>query len=240
MACQLVLEEAVMSGDDDDDEEDEGTPPLVVVGMEGIWGSLIMLTVIYPITYALPGNDHGSYENFYESCVGLWNNPALFRCSIIYVCAITTYNVAAIFITQLLEAVWRSILENFRPIAVWGTDLTIFYALTSGAFGESWNGNASWLQVFGLVMLLVGTATYNANLKWPCLKYPYAKDEKAHTMTPTMDRMTSSPAINKGTPRRSPYARVDPSAVSIPIGRPRSQSTSGDDSYGSFKKVTLA
>ena len=33
-----------------DDDDDEGTPPLVVVGMEGIWGSLIMLFVVYPIT----------------------------------------------------------------------------------------------------------------------------------------------------------------------------------------------
>jgi len=36
----------------------------------------------------------------------------------LYVVVITTYNVSAIFITQLLESVWRSILENFRPIAV--------------------------------------------------------------------------------------------------------------------------
>ena len=34
---------------------------------------------VYPITYALPGDDHGSYENFYESLVGLNNNPYLFR-----------------------------------------------------------------------------------------------------------------------------------------------------------------
>jgi len=34
-----------MAGDDDDADE-EGTPPLVVVGMEGFWGSLIMLCVV--------------------------------------------------------------------------------------------------------------------------------------------------------------------------------------------------
>ena len=88
-----------------DDEDDEGTPPLVVVGMEGIWGTLIMLTVIYPITYMLPGDDHGSYENFHESVAGLMNNPDLFATSMVYVAAITTYNVSAIFITQLLESV---------------------------------------------------------------------------------------------------------------------------------------
>lgn len=209
MACQLVLEEAVMAGGDED-EDDEGTPPLVVVGMEGIWGSLIMLCVVYPITYMMPGDDHGSYENFYESVVGLTNNPNLLRCAGFYVCTITTYNVSAIFITQLLESVWRSILENFRPIAVWGADLFLFYVVSHGAFGEAWLGGASYLQVFGLCMLLLGTGTYNASVKWPCLKYPYQKNP--HVATPGMDRVMHSPAINKSPGGRAPPYR----AVSTP------------------------
>jgi len=223
MACQLTLEEYVMTKGDnaDEDDDDEGTPPLVVVGMEGFWGSLVMLTVVYPITYFLPGNDHGSYENFYESCVGLWNNPTLFRCACVYVVAITTYNVSAIFITQLLEAVWRSILENFRPIAVWGTDLVIFYMLTQGAFGEAWLGSASWLQVFGLFMLLAGTATYNASLKWPCLKYPYAPAKDKHIMTPGMDKMMHSPAMHTpGGRKKPPYRPLDGTPKFGPQGSP--------------------
>jgi hypothetical protein len=66
---------------------------------------------------------------------------------LLYIAVITTYNVAAIFITQLLESVWRSILENFRPIAVWGADLVLFYLVTHGSFGEAWLGGASFLQV---------------------------------------------------------------------------------------------
>mmetsp|Transcript_47212 Transcript_47212/g.60673 ORF Transcript_47212/g.60673 Transcript_47212/m.60673 type:complete len:421 (+) Transcript_47212:15-1277(+) len=221
MACQLTLEEYVMR---DSDEDEEGTPPLVVVGMEGFWGSFIMMTVIYPITYMMPGDDHGSYENFYESWCGLLNNPDLLKCAIGYVVAITTYNVSAIFITQLLEAVWRSILENFRPIAVWGTDLALFYMVTNGAFGEAWLGDASWLQIFGLVMLLSGTATYNGSLKWPCFKYPYVKGG-AHTMTPGMDRIMSSPAVLRGTPGRGPYRPVE---VNLELGQKPSSRTTDD------------
>lgn len=239
MACQLVLEEFVMAGSDGDDEDDdEGTPPLVVVGMEGIWGSIIMLTVVYPITYMMPGDDHGSYENFYESCVGLINNPDLFTCAMVYVCAITTYNVSAIFITQLLEAVWRSILENFRPIAVWSTDLVLFYFVTHGAFGEAWLGGASWLQVFGLVMLLAGTATYNGSLKWWFLKYPYEKGSigtKRHTMTPQMERVFHSPAINKSPgPPRPPYRQLEVTPV-MAGARPKTTDDfpqAGGKSYG--------
>lgn len=197
MATQLVIEEKVMAGDD--------TPPLVVVGMEGFWGSLIMLCVIYPIAYMLPGNDHGSYENLYESLIGIWNNTELFHVSIGYLLAITTYNVAAIFITFLLESVWRSILENFRPIAVWGSDLALYYVFTAGAFGESWT-KASWLEAGGLCILLAGTATYNGSLKWPCFEYPADGEEEdlSYLMSPTPDRFASpllvkSPAM----PRKS-------------------------------------
>lgn len=62
MATQLVIEEKVMSGDN--------TPPLVVVGMEGFWGTVIMLCVIYPIAYMLPGNDHvrGQFTSLSSLC----------------------------------------------------------------------------------------------------------------------------------------------------------------------------
>lgn len=199
MATQLVIEEKVMTGDE--------TPPLVVVGMEGVWGTLIMLCVIYPIAYCIPGDDHGSYENLYESMIGIWNNSALFNVAVGYLIAITTYNVAAIFITFLLESVWRSILENFRPIAVWGCDLALFYLVTAGAFGEEWV-NGSWLEAGGLVVLLIGTATYNGKngLEWPCFEYPpdAHEDEEIYLMSPTPDRLASPMVIRSpAMPRKS-------------------------------------
>lgn len=44
----------------------DNAPPLVVIGMEGLWGTLIML-VIFPIAAALPGRDLGSIENTQDS-----------------------------------------------------------------------------------------------------------------------------------------------------------------------------
>jgi len=205
MACQLVLEETFMQG--------EELPPLVVVGMEGFWGTLIMLVVIYPIAYMIPGNDHGSYENFFESCIGLWNNPDLFRVSMGYLCAITTYNVAAIFVTALLESVWRSILENFRPIAVWGTDLALFYIVTAGAFGEEWT-SSSWLELGGLCVLLAGTATYNGSLKWPGFDYTDV-DTNAYQASMTPD-ITKSPLVARGTPSRGGYNKIPENMVELP------------------------
>lgn len=44
----------------------DDAPPLVVIGMEGLWGTLIML-VVFPIVAWLPGRDMGSIENTWDS-----------------------------------------------------------------------------------------------------------------------------------------------------------------------------
>jgi hypothetical protein len=55
-----------------------------------------------------------------------------------------------------------AILDNFRPITVWGTDMFIYYAIAeSGNFGEPWT-QWSWVQLLGMAVLLFGTAVYNA------------------------------------------------------------------------------
>ena len=57
VAAQFVLEEKVMAGGD-------ATPPLIVVGMEGLWGTLIMLCIIFPLAKRAPGADLGGcYED---------------------------------------------------------------------------------------------------------------------------------------------------------------------------------
>lgn len=55
---QYIFEEKVMAVDD--------APPLIVIGMEGLWGTVIMIC-IFPIAAALPGRDLGSIENTWDS-----------------------------------------------------------------------------------------------------------------------------------------------------------------------------
>jgi drug/metabolite transporter (DMT)-like permease len=200
MASQLVLEEKVMSGDN--------TPPLIVVGMEGLWGTLIMLLIMFPIAKNMPGADNGCYEDFFDAIVMIQNNSSLLLFTVLYLLSITGYNVCAIFITFLLESVWRSILENFRPIAIWGTDLVLFYFITKGTFGEEWTPWC-WLEMGGMFLLLIGTAVYNGSLKVPGFYYPDSvgddndDGEQQVPMTPTMERIMNSPLIQK-----SPYRGV--------------------------------
>jgi len=133
----------------------------------------------------VPGNDHGSYEDPFNTWAMFVNSRNIQLAFTIYFFAIFFYNLFAVLVTFMLSSVWHAILDNFRcvfypllseltwqrssnrffsyftrPITVWVTDLYIFYQI-SPAFGEMWT-QYSYLQIIGMGVLLYGTAIYNA------------------------------------------------------------------------------
>jgi drug/metabolite transporter (DMT)-like permease len=152
-ALQFVFEEKVMT-------MDIPSPPLLLIGMEGLWGTVLCLIVVYPLVYFLPGDDHGSYENFWNTWAMIKNTQAIKLMFIVYFFAIFGYNLFAVLVTYLLNSIWHAILDNFRPITVWLTDMFIYYVVNK-AFGEAWT-QYSWLQLGGMFVLLYGTSVYNA------------------------------------------------------------------------------
>lgn len=155
-ALQFVFEEKVMTLDDD------AAPPLLVIGMEGLWGTVLCLVVVYPLVYFLPGSDHGSYEDPFNTWYMLTHSAVLQFAFAVYFVAIFGYNLFAVLVTYALNSVWHAILDNFRPLTVWATDLFIFYGLPYlSGHGEPWTPH-SWVQLLGMGVLLYGTAIYNA------------------------------------------------------------------------------
>lgn len=152
-SMQYVFEEKVLC-------MDIPAPPLLLIGMEGFWGTFFCLFVVYPLVYYLPGDDHGSYEDPFNTWYMIANSTSIQIAFMIYFSSIFFYNFFAVLVTFLLNSVWHAILDNFRPITVWVTDLIIFYYFTP-ALGEEWTVY-SWIQVGGMVVLLYGTAIYNA------------------------------------------------------------------------------
>eukprot|EP00511_Aplanochytrium_stocchinoi_P001376 CAMPEP_0204836982 /NCGR_PEP_ID=MMETSP1346-20131115/26788_1 /ASSEMBLY_ACC=CAM_ASM_000771 /TAXON_ID=215587 /ORGANISM="Aplanochytrium stocchinoi, Strain GSBS06" /LENGTH=400 /DNA_ID=CAMNT_0051972157 /DNA_START=181 /DNA_END=1384 /DNA_ORIENTATION=- len=168
---QYVYEEKVM------DEGALSIEPLVVVGMEGFWGLLFSVFLVLPAAGYIPGKDcpHSSnhscvYEDTLDTFDMMDGQYTIIILTVAYVVIITGYNVAAVYVTYLLDSVWHAILDNFRPISVWLVQLILFQVL-DGKFGEKW-ATSSWLQLAGLIVLLIGTAIYNGNIKVPCGMYP--------------------------------------------------------------------
>jgi len=151
---QYIYEEQIMSQDK--------CVPLVVIGMEGFWGLITTTLIAVPIAYIIPGTDCGSFENVYDSWV-MWRNDGNIRLMVFcFFVSITVYNVMTVYITLFLSSVWHAILDNFRPISIWGLDLFIFYCLTAGKYGEAWS-QYSFFQFFGMLLLFLGTAIYNGS-----------------------------------------------------------------------------
>lgn len=57
----------------------DNAPPLVVIGMEGVWGTLIM-GLLLPIAASLPGRDLGSIENTQDSFYMVSQSKAIQVC----------------------------------------------------------------------------------------------------------------------------------------------------------------
>lgn len=190
-SCQYVYEEKLMS--------DNNAPPLIVVGMEGFWGLLLTTVVVYPIAYIVPGSDMGSNERFDDAWAMLMNSTSAQIIAFIYVLVILGYNVFAVLLMYFLDSIWHAILDNCRPISVWGVDLALFYFFTNGHFGEAWTP-WSWLQLAGMFVLMIGTAVYNGTIRIRGLDYPIESTDEPLIRTPlgmTSSMLAQSPLISR-------------------------------------------
>lgn len=199
-ALQYAYEEKVMSGDCP-------APPWLLVGMEGFYGTLFLVVGVYPIAGMLPGDDHGAYENFDNTLAKLQNNPTIVFYSAIFCGSVFILNSFSVLVTYMLSSVWHAILDNFRPISIWATQLVIFSA-TSGEHGEEWT-RGSWLQLAGLFVMLYGTAVYNGTVSIPGLPPDDLLSKSSLVSTPALARsplMTKNMAPLGVTGPASPYA----------------------------------
>jgi hypothetical protein len=161
--------------------KDVDLPSMQIIGWEGIWGSLMMLGIVYPVLWILPGQDHGHQEDLPDTFVMLSNNPQLFVCFMVYLFSCATFNATGIAVTGALSAVHRMMLDASRTTVIWGFGLIVhYYYDPSSPFGEQWTVYSP-LQMLGFLVLVVGQATYGAVVRWPGFNYPVALK-----MTPVM------------------------------------------------------
>ena len=177
-SLQYVFEEKVMS--------DDGAHPLVVVGLEGFWGVVLFVSVVFPWAYILPGSDVGSLENVYDSYVMLKNSQPIQLALLGFFVTVALYNIFAVYLTHLMSSIWHAILDCFRPVSVWATDLVIFYCISNGTFGEAWT-SWSYLELGGMLLLFFGTAVFNGNVRMSCCPPPEAKENSGLDDDPVVD-----------------------------------------------------
>lgn len=128
--------------------------------MEGLYGTVLGLFFLYPLCSRIPGDDDGSFEDFWNTMDMLRRTPSIQVGTAVYLTTVFGYNLFAVLVTFSLSSIWHSILDNFRPLTVWITDLAIYYTI-SRHFGEPWT-RYSYVELAGMLVLIYGTAIYNA------------------------------------------------------------------------------
>lgn len=162
-AAQMVAEEKLM--------KDVYLPPMQTIGLEGIWGMILLSMLFFPMFYFLPGNDAGSLESFTDSMVMLENNQLLLLLVLFFVCSCGIYNSCGMLITTHLSPVSWTIVEAGRTIVLWLVCLFAHYVTDpTSDFGEPW-GVYSFLQLLGFMFLVLGHAIYIRAITLPCVGF---------------------------------------------------------------------
>jgi len=153
-AAQYVLEEFLLKPPKD-------VPALAMVGVEGVWGSVLMVCVILPGLSRLPGKDAGgTLENFDDSLIMIGNSSQVRWTLAAFFMSCLVFNICGVVVTQQASAIHHTFLDASRTIFVWLGSLYLFYYSTDQALGEPLT-NWSWLQAVGFLILIVGQLVYD-------------------------------------------------------------------------------
>ena len=177
--------------------------------MEGVYGALLTLLVVYPIAGLVPGPDHGVYEDFDNTMAKLQDNPNLVLLSALFCVTVFVLNSFSVLVTVMLSSVWHAILDIFRPCSIWATQIILYY-LTDGTFGEPIVPIPFVVELCGFFVLIYGTAVYNGNAKLPFGDGP-SEDLLMKNSLQSSPAMTRSPMLTQNESvvlqgQSSPYA----------------------------------
>lgn len=190
--AQTVVEEYLLA--------DLDTPPMRVVGFEGIWGFLIMVLIACTLAYLIPGNDyspmpHNSLENTYDTFVCLGSSGNLIAITVVYCVAVLLVNIYGMFITEEFNAINRTIFEAIRTGGVWVVNLIIHAIFPDSPFGEYWC-KWSYIELVGFIILIFSTLIYNKVIVLPLNNLDYEKDKVQNTEGENNNKTEN--AIEKG------------------------------------------
>ena len=135
-------------------------PSLFLVGSEGIAGAILSICVAIPITNAIHGSDHGSYENMKNSFYMMFHNKRIFIFQFIYFISIAFFNWSSFVYSKALSATARTLVDACRTIVVWIVMVILYYSIRSHQYGEGVS-LFSIIQAVGFVLMLMGTTTHN-------------------------------------------------------------------------------
>uniref|UniRef100_A0A7S0I4M8 EamA domain-containing protein n=1 Tax=Phaeocystis antarctica TaxID=33657 RepID=A0A7S0I4M8_9EUKA len=158
-ALQMVLEERFVTG--------HSMPALLAVGCEGVWGLTGLAGLLVVLQYGPSGPSGLPIEDSLDAFDQIrhsWPLLALLLCNAL---SIAFFNGFGMTITKTSSASYRVVLDSLRTGVVW------LFGMATGS--EKFH----LLQVFGFLIMITGTTTYNETVRMPCITYPDAAERAA-------------------------------------------------------------
>ncbi|EQC41412.1 hypothetical protein SDRG_01381 [Saprolegnia diclina VS20] len=138
-----------------DADASEPLPPLLGIGVQGLWGCLFMALLVFPAAYCMPMSS-GLYENVLATAHGVATNSDLLAAALVTVLSTTTFHVVAVRVLGDLDEVYGYVLAVSLAPSVWAVGIVLQYS-TSLPVDEPWAGVASVVQLSGMALLLYAT-----------------------------------------------------------------------------------
>jgi hypothetical protein len=166
---------------------DHSLPAMQIVGVKGFWGMIITGFIILPAVqymFADTQEGNGIYEDSLDTFAMLGASWLLILLTVLYILFIFGLNVFAMMVTNITNAVMRTIMECVRTLCIWIVQLILFYSIQGLEYGrhhptlgESWT-RWTWMQLAGFGLLITGMLAYNRSIFLPGFAYPKEEKEK--------------------------------------------------------------
>ncbi|EFO26183.1 hypothetical protein LOAG_02297 [Loa loa] len=155
VAIQMIVEQKIVTEFD--------APPLLVVGLEGLFGLAILTFLLFPMYYIkvpfiFSTNPYHRLEDIFDAFREMKSNPWIGCALLLTMISIAFFNFTGISVTKQLSATTRMVLDSVRILLIWLVSIPLF--------GEHFIP----LQLLGFALLILGMLVYNDIFFGPYLR----------------------------------------------------------------------
>jgi hypothetical protein len=170
-----------------------GADPVLLIGLQGLYGGGILSICVVLAWAAIPGADFGSYESLETTVSMVTHSPLLITLLSILPVIIALFYISSVLVTKFLSSVHNAIVSVLMTALVWLIEIFIHYVVNVN-FGAPF-GPYSPLQLVGFGFVVASSLVYDGTiiqLPWMFTYQP--RMEKCNSKTSLTDDLTVSTA----------------------------------------------
>lgn len=148
--------------------QEKNVDPLILVGIEGVWGFLITTFICLPaVHYSSFRSPAGLHEDAIDTLLMLVNSKTITILVVLDATYIFFLNIFHMFAIQSTSALFATLFNSLQGAIIWLSQIVVYYMLLGTKYdeykvlGEEWN-KWSWVQLMGYIIAIIGIFIYNS------------------------------------------------------------------------------